>query len=446
MAGVAGVEVPSGPSAEHAWVLSDDALALVADLQRTFGPRRAELLQRRQERAERDPRRRAARLPARDRRGARRRLAGGAGAGRPATTAACEITGPAERKMMINALNSGAQRLHGRPRGRALADLGERRAGPGDLLDAAHRRSLDFTSPEGKEYRLNEQIATLVVRPRGWHLVEKHVLVDGEPISASLFDFGLHLFHNGTATVERAAAAPTTTCRSWRATSRRASGTTSSARPGRARHPARHDPRDRPDRDDPRGVRDGGDPLRAARPRRGPQRRALGLHLQHHQEASASATAMVLPDRAQVTMAVPFMRAYTQLLVRTCHRRGAHAIGGMAAFIPSRRDAEVNRVALERVREDKEREAGDGFDGTWVAHPDLVPVATRDLRPRARRAARTRRTASARTCRWTAAEPARPRDPGRRDHRGGACATTSASALQYLDAWLAATARRRSTT
>ena len=140
--------------------------------------------------------------------------------------------------------------------------------------------------------------------------------------------------------------------------------------------PARVDSRHRADRDDLGRVRDGRDPVRAARARRGPQCRPLGLHLLDHQGILVFAVERaVLPDRGQVTMAVPFMRAYTQLLVKTCHRRGAHAMGGMSAFIPNRREPEVTQNALAKVREDKEREAGDGFDGTWVAHPDLVPVA-----------------------------------------------------------------------
>ena len=153
----------------------------------------------------------------------------------------------------------------------------------------------------------------------------------------------------------------------------------------------------------------------------------------------------MLPDRAQVTMTVPFMRAYTELLVRTCHRRGAHAIGGMAAFIPTRRDAEVNEVALAKVREDKEREAGDGFDGTWVAHPDLVPVADEIFdgvlgeRPnqieRLREDVAVERRAAARL-----------RDPGRRDHRGRACAPTSPSASTTSTPGCTASARPRSTT
>jgi malate synthase len=370
---VAGVEVLSGPSAEHAWVLSDDALALVADLQRTFGARRTELLQRRHERAGRLL---AGELPDFLPETAEVRAGDWQVASAPAdlNDRRCEITGPAEPKMAINALNSGARVF--------MADL-EDALSPSwanvvqgqATLHAAHRRSLEFTSPEGKEYRLQEQIATLVVRPRGWHLSERHVLVDGEPASASLFDFGLHLFHNGSATVERGSGPyyylpkleSHLEARLWNDVFRHAQDAVGLPQ-GTIRatvlietilaafemEEILHELRDH----------------------------AAGLNAGRWDYIFSVIKKLglrdgdILPDRAQVTMAVPFMRAYAQQLVRACHRHGAHAIGGMAAFIPSRRDAEVNRVALERVREDKEREAGDGFDGTWVAHPDLVPVAT----------------------------------------------------------------------
>ncbi len=180
--------------------------------------------------------------------------------------------------------------------------------------------------------------------------------VDGAPISASLFDFGLYFFHNARERCSSAGPGPTSTCRRWRATSRRGSGTTCSSSP-------------RTRLEIPRGtiratvlietlpgrVRDGGDPLRAARARERPERRPLGLPLLAHQDAPAPAD-LVLPDRAQLTMTVPFMRAYTELLVKTCHRRGAHAMGGMAPFIPSRKDPEINEAALAKVREDKLRE------------------------------------------------------------------------------------------
>lgn len=284
-----------------------------------------------------------------------------------------EITGPVERKMMINALNSGASVF--------MADFEDANSptwenviqGQINLIDAIDG-TIEFTNPDGKKYRLNEKPAVLMVRPRGWHLTEKHVLVDGEPVSASLFDFGLYMFHNLRRLVKKGSAPyfylpkleNHLEARLWNDVFNRA----------------------QTDLGVPRGT------VRATvlieNILAAFQMEEILYELREH---SAGLNAgrwdyifsiikkfrnrpdFVLPDRAQVTMAVPFMRAYSELLVRTCHKRGAHAIGGMAAFIPSRRDEDVNRIALQKVREDKERESGDGFDGTWVAHPDLVPLA-----------------------------------------------------------------------
>lgn len=291
-----------------------------------------------------------------------------------------EITGPVDRKMMINALNSGARVF--------MADFEDSLSptwanvvdGQGNLMDAV-RRHLSLDSPEGKHYELNDDIATLVVRPRAWHLVETHVEVDGAPISASLFDFGLHFFHNARELIERGSG------------------------------PYFYLPK----LESHREARLWNDVFIFAQAELGIPRgtiRATVLIetilaafemdeiLCELREHAAGLNAgrwdylfsiiktfrtrpdCVLPDRSQLTMTVPFMRAYSRLLVETCHRRGAHAIGGMAAFIPSRKDAEVNARALAKVRDDKERESTDGFDGTWVAHPDLVAVA-RDVFDRA---------------------------------------------------------------
>jgi len=285
-----------------------------------------------------------------------------------------EITGPVERKMMINALNSGARCF--------MADFEDANSptwancveGQANLVDAIERR-IEFTSPEGKEYRLKDEIAVLIVRPRGWHLVERHVLVDGRPVSGSLFDFGLYFFHNAERLLERGSGPyfylpkleSHFEARLWNDVFLAAQEAL----------------------DVPRGTIKATvliETILAAF--------EMDEILYELREHAAGLNAgrwdyifsiikkfrdrpeFVLPDRAQVTMTVPFMRAYSQLLVKTCHRRGAHAMGGMAAFVPSRRDPEVNEKALTGVREDKVREAGDGFDGTWVAHPDLVPVAT----------------------------------------------------------------------
>lgn len=284
-----------------------------------------------------------------------------------------EITGPAEAKMMINALNSGADAF--------MADLEDALSptwtnvvsGQKALYDAV-RGTLTFSSPEGKSYQLNPKIATLLVRPRGWHLAEKHVWVDGKPMSGSLFDFGLYFFHNAHERLKRGTAPyfylpkmeSHLEVRLWNDVftfaqkelgiphgSIRATCLIETLPAAFEMDEFLYELRDHMS-----GLNAGRwDYIFSA------------IKKLRHLKDSA------LPDRAQVTMTAPFMRAYTELLVKTCHRRGAHAMGGMAAFVPSRKDEEVNRVAFAKVREDKEREARDGFDGTWVAHPDLVSVA-----------------------------------------------------------------------
>jgi malate synthase len=279
-----------------------------------------------------------------------------------------EITGPVERKMMINALNSGAKVF--------MADFEDAnsptwdnvRDGQRNVHDAV-RRTIELDTGE-KQYRLNDETATLVIRPRGWHLVERHHEVDGEPISASLFDFGLVVFNNAQEQLARG------------------TGPYFYLPKLESRDEARLWARAFARAEEELGLPHGSikctvliETILAAY-----EMDAILYELRDHSCALNAGrwdyifscikkTGAVLPDRGQVTMTVPFMRAYSQLLVKTCHDREAHAIGGMAAFIPSRRDAEVNALALAKVAEDKRREAGDGFDGTWVAHPDLVPVA-----------------------------------------------------------------------
>jgi malate synthase len=283
-----------------------------------------------------------------------------------------EITGPAEPKMMINALNSGASVF--------MADFEDALSPTWDNVVTGHwavsqavRRQLTFRTDE-KAYVLGETLATLCIRPRGWHLGEGHVLVDGRPISASLFDFGIWFFHNARELLSRGSGPylylPKLESHLEAALWNRVFVAAQEAL------------------DIPRGsirctvlietilaafemdeilyeLREHAAGLNAGR---WDYIFSIIKKFRAHPD-------MTLPDRTQVTMTVPFMRAYTELLVQTCHRRGAHAIGGMAAFIPSRRDPEANERALARVRDDKVRESGDGFDGTWVAHPDLVPVA-----------------------------------------------------------------------
>jgi len=275
--------------------------------------------------------------------------------------------------MMINALNSGAQVF--------MADFEDALApswdnivqGQRNLIDAV-RHTIEYRSPESKLYRLGDQLATLLVRPRGWHLTEKHIRVGGEPIAASLFDFGLYFFHNARELLNRGTGPyfylpkleSHLEARLWHDVFQYAEDAL----------------------DVPRGtirVTVLIETILAAFEMEEIlyELQAYGAGLNAGRwdyifsiiKKFAHRADFVLPDRAQVTMTVPFMRAYTNLLVKTCHRRGAHAMGGMAAFIPSRRDPEVNATALAKVREDKEREATDGFDGTWVAHPDLVSIA-----------------------------------------------------------------------
>jgi malate synthase len=347
-------------------VLTDDARTFLTSLEREFRARRAELLAARQARAQRL---REGELPDFLPETAAVREGDWRVAPVPAELQdrRVEITGPVDRKMVINALNSGAKMF--------MADFEDSNSptwqncleGQVNLTDALER-TITLDTGE-KQYALNDEVATLLVRPRGWHLVERHFEVDGEPISASLFDLGLYFFRNH-------------------------------GRGGRFFY--------LPKLESHLEARLWNDVFGWAQDELGVPRGTIKATvlietilaafemeeiLYELREHAAGLNAgrwdyifsvikklghrpeFVLPDRADVTMAVPFMRAYTELLVKTCHARGAHAIGGMAAFIPSRRDPEVNAIALAKVREDKEREAGQGFDGTWVAHPDLVPVA-----------------------------------------------------------------------
>ena len=366
------LQVRPSRTPDHTRVLTPDALAFVARLAGRFETTRRELLEARGARQRRFD---AGGLP--DFLSETASVRSGSWSVAPAPKdledRRVEITGPVERKMMINALNSGA-RVFMADFEDALSPTWENVVqGQANLADAI-RRTLTFTSPEGKSYRLADRTATLVVRPRGWHLDERHAALGDAPVSASLFDFGLYFFHNARELV------------------RRGSGPYFYLPKLESHREARlwNDVFTFAEEDlgIPRGtirctvlietilgafemdeilyeLREHGPALNAGR----------WDYMFSIIKKFRNQSGMVLPDRAQVTMTVPFMRAYTDLLVATCHRRGAHAIGGMAAFIPSRRDPEVNARAIARVTEDKDREAGDGFDGTWVAHPDLVPVA-----------------------------------------------------------------------
>ncbi len=364
---VGGAEMPGSER-----VLTPEVLDFLGRLASEFEPRRQEILAARRDRA--------ARLAAGERldflaETAAIRQSDWSVAPAPAdlNDRRVEITGPAEAKMTINALNSGAKVF--------MADFEDALSptwanvvgGQAALIDAV-RHELAFTSPEGKSYSLNDEVATLVVRPRGWHLSERHLEVDGRPISGSLFDFGLYVFHNAAEALERGSGPyfylpklqSHREARLWNDVfvwaqqqvgiphgSVRATVLIETIWAAFEMDEILYELRDH----------------------------AAGLNAGRWDYIfsiikcfAAHPEQALLPDRAQVTMAVPFMRAYTQLLVKTCHRRGAHAIGGMSAFIPNRREPDVTEKALGKVTEDKEREAGDGCDGSWVAHPDLVPT------------------------------------------------------------------------
>ncbi|MEU1020279.1 malate synthase A [Streptomyces sp. NPDC005900] len=369
--------VDAEPLPRQEEVLTDAALAFVAELHRLFTPRRDELLARRAERRaeiattstldflpetaaiREDDSWRVAPAPAalNDRR--------------------VEITGPTDRKMTINALNSGAKVW--------LADFEDASAptwenvvlGQLNLTDAYERR-IDFTDERtGKSYALKDaaELATVVMRPRGWHLDERHLQVDGRPVPGALVDFGLYFFHNAKRLIELGKGPyfylPKTEsyleARLWNDIfvfaqdyvgipqgTVRATVLIETITAAYQMEEILYE------------LRDHASGLNAGR------WDYLFSIVKNFRDGGEK---FVLPDRNLVTMTAPFMRAYTELLVRTCHKRGAHAIGGMAAFIPSRKDAEVNKVAFEKVKNDKDREAADGFDGSWVAHPDLVPIA-----------------------------------------------------------------------
>src|SRR6266496_2764903 len=354
-------------------ILSAGALDFLAALAHRFEPRRRELLERRRARqADLDAGRLPDFLP--ETKDIRERAWTVAPIPPDLRARRVELTGPVDRKMMINALNSGANVF--------MADFEDANAptwennvvGQRNLKDAV-AGTISYASPEGKRYALAAKTATLFVRPRGWHLVEKHVHLDGAPISASLFDFGLAFYHNAAALIAKGSGPyfylpkmeSHLEARLWNDVFNAAQDALGIAR-GTIRATVLIETILAAFETDEilYELREHSAGLNAGR---WDYIFSIIKKFRHRAE-------WVLPDRAQITMTVPFMRAYTDLLVHTCHTRGAHAIGGMAAFIPSRRDADVNARALARVREDKERESADGFDGTWVAHPDLVPPAT----------------------------------------------------------------------
>lgn len=368
----AGLGLLAAPSPRHAHLLSADALYFVESLVARFRPRIDQLLSLRRERQ--------ARLDAGERPNflaetASLRAAPWKVAPPPADLQdrRVEITGPVDRKMVINALNSGARCFMAdfedasSPTWEAMID------GQANLFDAV-RRNISWVSPEGREYRLNDRTATLLVRPRGWHLPEKHVQYAGRPIPAALLDFGLFLFHNAHELLARGSGPyfylpkleSHLEARLWNDVFLFAQATLGL----------------------PRGTIRATvliETILAAF-----EMEEILWELKEHSvglncgrwdyifsmiKCFRADPEFVMPDRAQVTMETPCMRAYSRLLIRTCHKRGAHAMGGMAAQLPVKNDPEATERAFNKVRADKEREARDGHDGTWVSHPSMVPVA-----------------------------------------------------------------------
>ena len=371
-----GLKIPGRLNGDQNEILSFEALEFLAALQREFNPRRLELLRQRQQRQQALDQGELPRflpetapvrqgewqvLPVpedlRDRR--------------------VEITGPVDRKMVINALNSGANCY--------MADFEDSHSptwagtldGQINVRDAV-RGTIEYVSPEGKTYRLNRRVATLLVRPRGWHLPEKHLLIDGEPASASLFDFGLYFFHNARYRMMHDSGVYLylpklehhLEARLWNEIFVRAQELLNI----------------------PQGTIKATvliEHILAAF-----QMEEILYELRHHSaglncgrwdyifsyiKKFARREEFIVPDRAQVTMTTPFMRAYALSCIKACHKRGTFAMGGMAAYIPVKSDPAANEAALQRVREDKRREATDGHDGTWVAHPGLVTIAKEEF-------------------------------------------------------------------
>jgi len=373
---IGGLSVNAPISDAHATILTPEAMEFIAALVKDFGPRRKEILERRMNvQAELDQ----GNLPhfldeTKDVREGDWKIAPV-----PADLQdrRVEITGPVDRKMVINALNSGARMF--------MADLEDSHSptweatldGQINLRDAVSG-TIEFTNPNGKEYKLGEEIATLMVRPRGWHLQEKHVTLDGEPISGGIFDFGLYFFHNHNALAAKGSGPyfylpkmeSYLEARLWNDIFVKAQ--------------------------DLLGVRQQtikvtvlietilasfqmDEILYELRDHMAGLNCGRWDYIFSYIKRLHNNEQFILPDRALVTMTNHFMHSYSLLAIKTCHRRGAHAIGGMAAQIPIKGDDAANDAAMAKVRADKNREANDGHDGTWVAHPGLVPIALEEF-------------------------------------------------------------------
>ena len=365
------IEAPIRP--EYETILTTDALAFVADLVRTFRPRVRQLLALRKDRqAKLEAGHRLDFLP--ETADVRARDWTVAPLPKDLLDRRTEITGPTDRKMVINALNSGASVF--------MADFEDANSptwdnlvqGQGNLADAV-RRTITYTAPEtGKKYALKDKTAVLLVRPRGWHLVERHVKVDGETIPGSLFDFGLYFFHNARAALARGTGPyfylpkmeSHLEARLWNDVFLRAQEKVGLPK-GTIKATCLIETLPAAFEMDEflYELRDHSSGLNCGR----------WDYIFSFIKKRSTDPAAVLPDRSQVTMDKGFLAAYVKLLIKTCHRRNVHAMGGMAAQIPIKDDPAANEAALEKVRADKLREVKAGHDGTWVAHPGLVPVA-----------------------------------------------------------------------
>jgi malate synthase len=425
---ISGLDIRGPVSAEHAAILTPEACAFLAGLFKAFEGRRQELLARRVRRqAELD----AGILPdfLEETRSIRESAWKVAPAPQDLQDRRTEITGPVDRKMVINALNSGAKVF--------MADFEDATSPTWEnLLDGhvnlrdAIRRTIGFTSPEGKSYKLNEKTATLLVRPRGWHLPEKHVLLGGRPVSGSLFDFGLYFFHNAKEALSRGTGPyfylpkmeSHLEARLWNDVFVHAQDALGVPR-GSIRATCLIETI--------MATFEAEEILYELRDH------ASGLNCGRWDYIFSCIKRLnkrqgyLFPDRSQVTMTAPFMRAYCLHVIKICHRRGAHAMGGMAAQIPIKNNPAANEAALAKVLADKEREATDGHDGTWVAHPGLVPIALKAFdkhMPGPNQVARQREDVNVTAAQLLEAPAGTVTEAGIR--------MNFAVGIQYLEAWL----------
>jgi malate synthase len=426
---IPGIQVPPHQPNLYDRILTPQAIGFVANLHRKYEQRRRDLMKARAERQ--------ARLDAGETLGflpETRSIRESAWTVGPIPAdlqdRRVEITGPVERKMVINALNSGASTFMADFEDSCTPSWDNMIRGQINLRQAVDR-TITFQSPEGKGYKLNENTAVLIVRPRGWHLLERHVLIDGDPVSGALFDFGIYMFHNAERLVERGTGPyfylpkieSHLEARLWDHVFNEAETRLNLPR-GTIKATVLIETLPAAFEMDEilYELRD----------------HAAGLNCGRWDYIFSAIKKLrkhdfVLADRARVTMTSPFLKAYCELLVKTCHRRGAHAMGGMAAQIPIKGDAAANDAAMEKVRSDKEREATQGFDGTWVAHPGLVPVAKAvfdKLMPAPNQVANKREDVCVKAWQLLQLEPQGPiTEAGLR--------TNVNVALQYIGSWLA---------